>query len=146
MLHFFSHSLSKSNLTMLLPTSHFPPLTLAFLILVSTSCWSSSSGQKHLPPSSSATSKSGVVGIRSHGVATINPEQKSNLERGNNQSREQSLAKALRHIEEADPDTNNVVDNSLLPRTRSRLQLHHLYGNCSKRLDRFTYYFEWQTV
>ncbi len=95
---------------MLLPSSHSPFSTFLLLLTVWISaCWNSASTQGANPLASST-----VVGVRSHGVATISSQPKAALETGR-----QSLAKSLRNIEEGNDDS---LENSILPRTRSRIR------------------------
>jgi hypothetical protein len=96
---------------MLLPSSHSPFSTFLLLLTVWISaCWNSAYTQGTHPLASSNT----VVGVRSHGVATISSQPKAALETGR-----QSLAKSLRNIEEGNDDS---LENSILPRTRSRIR------------------------
>ena len=87
-----------------------PPLRLLLLLLpiLCSTTWTPTVAQK--------TPASAVVGVRSHGVAIISPQPKADPAA----SESRNLSKAARHIFEEIDLNQNTVDNSILPRTRTR--------------------------
>ena len=70
------------------------------------------------PTAAQKSPASAVVGVRSHGVAIISPQPKT--ERAGSDLL--NLAKAPRLLDEEIDLNQNSVDNSILPRTRSRVR------------------------